>query len=65
MSELTWQKSSFSSGDGSTNCVELARVHRAICLRESDDPPTILISAPARMAALLDHIRAARPDTPH
>jgi hypothetical protein len=64
MSAPEWQQSSFSSGDGSTNCVELAMTADAVCLRESDDPATVLIAHPARMAALLSHIRATHLDAP-
>jgi hypothetical protein len=59
---LEWQKSSFSSGDGTTNCIELAAAD-VIHLRESDDPATVLNAPLARMAALLNHVRAARLDT--
>ncbi|MGA5818399.1 DUF397 domain-containing protein [Kitasatospora sp. NPDC094028] len=54
MSHLAWQKSSFSSADGGTNCIELAtdtkmRLH----LRESDDPAVIVTTTTATLRAFL------------
>ncbi len=59
MSELKWQKSSFSEG-GAANCVELAldptgTVH----LRESDAPATVATAAPSALVALLDGLNSA------
>jgi hypothetical protein len=63
MTELVWHKSSFSSGDGTTNCVELAAGHHAATwLRESDEPELALITRPARLTALLGAIKAGRID---
>jgi hypothetical protein len=57
MSELRWQKSSFSEG-GAANCVEVARDDTGtVHLRESDTPGTVLASAPSALAALLDGIK--------
>lgn len=53
MIEPSWQKSSFSSSDGTTNCIELAVTPAALLLRESDEPATVLITSPHRLAALL------------
>jgi hypothetical protein len=50
MSDLTWQKSSFSSGSGSGECVELASCGEAVCLRESDDPVVELAAWPQAIA---------------
>ncbi|MFI1682059.1 DUF397 domain-containing protein [Streptomyces sp. NPDC020607] len=53
MTELTWQKSSFSEGAGA-NCVYVAahptgRIH----LQESDAPATTLATSPTAFAALI------------
>ncbi|WP_149829511.1 DUF397 domain-containing protein [Streptomyces tailanensis] len=50
---LHWQKSSYSSGDVDTACVEIATAPTAIHLRESDHPTTVLTPAPAALHALL------------
>ncbi|MFH8608983.1 DUF397 domain-containing protein [Streptomyces sp. NPDC018029] len=60
MTELTWQKSSFSEGAGA-NCVYVAqsptgRIH----LQESDAPDTTLTTHPTAFAAL---IRALTPES--
>jgi hypothetical protein len=61
MTELTWQKSSFSEAGGA-NCLHVAArppvgpVH----LRESDQPGTVLTTTPGALAAL---IRVLAPDT--
>ncbi|AKG43622.1 DUF397 domain-containing protein [Streptomyces xiamenensis] len=49
-----WQKSSYSSGDPNTSCLEATRTPEG-CLRfrESEDPGTVLVTTPARWAALL------------
>jgi hypothetical protein len=57
-----WQKSSYSSGDVNQDCVEVAgaqdgRLH----IREGDDPGTVLTATPARLAALLRHVRRRLP----
>lgn len=56
--QLTWQKSSFSTG-GEGNCVELAAAdapHR-IHLRESDRPQEIATATPHALAYLLDSVK--------
>jgi hypothetical protein len=61
MPQLTWQKSSFSTG-GEGNCVELAatptfdRIH----LRESDQPATIATATPHALANLLHAVKAGK-----
>jgi hypothetical protein len=56
MSELVWQKSSFSEG-GAANCIELASgTAGTLRLRESDDPQTVLITTSARLSSLLNAI---------
>ncbi|MDX2526747.1 DUF397 domain-containing protein [Streptomyces europaeiscabiei] len=57
MSQLGWQKSSFSSG-GEGNCIELAaatppRIH----LRESARPSEITTAAPRALAHLLHTVK--------
>ncbi|MEV0635012.1 DUF397 domain-containing protein [Streptomyces sp. NPDC050619] len=61
MSEIVWQKSSYSgSGDG-TNCVELATTEDILALRESDAPTVVLHTHRLQLAALLWHIKANSP----
>jgi hypothetical protein len=56
MSELVWQKSSFSEG-GAANCIELvARTLDTLHLRESDDPTIVLTTTPQRLSSLLNAI---------
>lgn len=58
MPQLTWQKSSFSTG-GEGNCIELAaattpsRIH----LRESDQPYEIATAGPHALASLLRAVK--------
>ncbi|SMF06758.1 DUF397 domain-containing protein [Streptomyces sp. Amel2xC10] len=57
MSQLTWQKSSFSSG-GEGNCVELAAsVSSRIHLRESDDPHHTTATTPHALAHLIHAVK--------
>ncbi|MGW2372800.1 DUF397 domain-containing protein [Kitasatospora sp. NPDC001683] len=54
MSELRWQKSSFSDTDDGSHCVELARSERDLRhVRESDDPFLILTTSTSRLRAFL------------
>ncbi|MDB1090221.1 DUF397 domain-containing protein [Streptomyces sp. ACA25] len=58
MTNFAWQKSSYSSGNPDSNCLEAAtdpegRLH----FRESDDPNTTLTTTPQRWNALLQHTR--------
>ncbi|AEW95840.1 MULTISPECIES: DUF397 domain-containing protein [Streptomycetaceae] len=56
---LTWQKSSFSGGSGSGECVELAAGRSGtVHLRESDNPTTVLTADAAGLAALLKEIKS-------
>ncbi|MFI0911422.1 DUF397 domain-containing protein [Streptomyces abikoensis] len=49
---VAWQKSSY-SGD-SSNCLNIAAVgDGTLRLRESDDPDTVLVVAPASLRALI------------
>ncbi|WP_405863334.1 DUF397 domain-containing protein [Streptomyces sp. NBC_01515] len=63
MSEIVWQKSSYSgSGDG-TNCVELATDQDTLALRESDAPTVVLHTDHPQLTALLRHIKTTTPRT--
>lgn len=63
MSELDWQKSTFSGGPQG-ECVNVATApDGTIRLRESDDPGTVLTTTPDRLAALLQHIKPRRPSS--
>ncbi|MEV0266640.1 DUF397 domain-containing protein [Streptomyces sp. NPDC050617] len=57
MSQLNWQKSSFSE-PGSDTCVEVATGPTGIAhLRESDDPGRALATTPAAFRALLRAVK--------
>ncbi|KUO21770.1 DUF397 domain-containing protein [Streptomyces dysideae] len=57
MSELKWQKSSFSEG-GAANCVELATCPAGHPhLRESEDPATVVQTSATALGALLRAVR--------
>ncbi|WP_171171137.1 DUF397 domain-containing protein [Streptomyces sp. I05A-00742] len=61
MSGSLWRKSSFSSGIGSQDCVEVARVGPGtLHLRESDRPETVLTLTPASLRSLLSQARSGR-----
>lgn len=53
MSDIQWQKSSYSTDGTGNACVELARDRDTLFLRESDDPGVITSADPARVRALL------------
>ncbi|MFJ6622664.1 DUF397 domain-containing protein [Kitasatospora sp. NPDC091335] len=54
MSELHWQKSSFSGSNAGGSCVELAAGAADVRhLRESDDPPVVLTTSATRLRAFL------------
>ncbi|MFE6056536.1 DUF397 domain-containing protein [Kitasatospora sp. NPDC056446] len=54
MSELLWQKSSFSGSNEGGNCVELAAGADDLRhLRESDDPTLIVTTSTAELRAFL------------
>ncbi|MFP3988734.1 DUF397 domain-containing protein [Streptomyces sp. E11-3] len=57
MTELNWQKSTFSEGQGD-NCVYVAATDGSIHLRESDTPNVTLTTTPSALAAF---IRSTRP----
>ncbi|MFJ7276597.1 DUF397 domain-containing protein [Kitasatospora sp. NPDC098663] len=54
MSDLAWQKSSFSDADGGSTCLELAAgVDSLRHLRESDDPAIIVTTTAAKLRAFI------------
>lgn len=54
MRQLNWQKSSFSGGDVSNNCLEIARGSGSLrYLRESDDLGAIVTTDEAKLRAFL------------
>ncbi|MEV0279054.1 DUF397 domain-containing protein [Streptomyces sp. NPDC050610] len=54
MSQLSWQKSSFSSSDGNTTCIEVSADGSGVLrLRESDNPHTVIAPSKPAMRALL------------
>ncbi|MDF3142950.1 MULTISPECIES: DUF397 domain-containing protein [unclassified Streptomyces] len=57
--DTVWQKSSFSGGGDSSDCVELAARQGAVLLRESDDPGTVLEASRPQVTALIRHLRTA------
>ncbi|WP_030393407.1 DUF397 domain-containing protein [Kitasatospora purpeofusca] len=63
MSEILWQKSSFSGGDPGSACLELARggADRRF-LRESDEMATVLAVDAAALRALLLAVKAGEFD---
>ncbi|MFE4397085.1 MULTISPECIES: DUF397 domain-containing protein [Streptomycetaceae] len=60
MSQLNWQKSSF-SGDRA-DCVEIASAGDLVYIRESDDPTTIVTTTPTKLAAWLHSAKAGEFD---
>lgn len=62
MNKLTWHKSSFSGIDGNSECVEVAATADALALRESDEPHVVLNTPPARLAGLLNSVKAGHFD---
>ena len=58
MTELAWQKSTFSGGPEG-ECVYVAPApDGTIRLRESDTPHVILATAPEGLATLLQHLKS-------
>lgn len=60
LAHLTWQKSSFSGGTETEDCVELAATPTSIHLRESDAPTTTLATTRLALKALLTGLKQAR-----
>lgn len=61
MAQDAWQKSSFSGGGDSDDCVELAVRQGLLLLRESDEPGTILTATATGLAALIHQLRGDQP----
>lgn len=60
MTDLNWQKSTFSEAGG-TNCVYVADApDSTIRLRESDSPDTIITTSPRAFAALVRTLAGPR-----
>ncbi|MFF3005112.1 DUF397 domain-containing protein [Kitasatospora sp. NPDC057940] len=54
MSDLAWQKSSFSDADGGSTCLELATgVDSLRHLRESDDPDVVVTTTAPKLRAFI------------
>lgn len=64
MSDLTWQKSSFSEA-AAANCVELAAASDGIRIRESDEPETVIRTNPAALRSFIRAVKTARLDHIH
>ncbi|KOV25784.1 hypothetical protein ADK60_22545 [Streptomyces sp. XY431] len=63
MSEIVWQKSSFSGSNAGGSCVELARGAAGLRhLRESDDPGSILVTDVEKLNCFLLAIKAGEFD---
>ncbi|MFI9721237.1 DUF397 domain-containing protein [Streptomyces sp. NPDC052396] len=63
MSDPRWQKSSFSGGGGSGECLEAsATPNHTIALRESDAPQTVLTLSRAALRAFLGYARGPEPE---
>lgn len=59
MSALVWQKSSYSSGAGDSNCVEVSAGQDAhIYIRESDRPDEVARSGPHAWRDFLARVKA-------
>ncbi|MER6411112.1 DUF397 domain-containing protein [Streptomyces humidus] len=57
MTELNWQKSTYS--EEASSCIYLATTPTGtILLRESDEPETIVTTNPRQLAALITSLRA-------
>lgn len=61
MSDLNWQKSSFSDGAG-PNCVELATAPNGIRMRESDEPDAVIHTTPATLRSFIQAVKTGRLD---
>ncbi|MBB5123062.1 hypothetical protein AF335_12040 [Streptomyces eurocidicus] len=60
MSEIKWQKSSF-SGDRD-DCVEVGRREGAILMRESDDPAVVVTTTPDKVRTFILGVKAGALD---
>lgn len=58
MKELTWQKSTFSGGGGSGECIEVALSRDGlVLLRESDRPAKVIAADAQKLAALITAVK--------
>ncbi|MFC9223620.1 DUF397 domain-containing protein [Streptomyces hygroscopicus] len=58
MSGLEWRKSSFSSGVGGQDCVEVATAPNGLIrLRESDAPAAVITTGPTPWAAFIQGLK--------
>jgi hypothetical protein len=57
MADGAWQKSSFSGGGDSDDCLEIAARPGTLYLRESDEPGAAIATARPQLAALITHLR--------
>lgn len=64
MPDITWQKSSFSSGDVNQNCLEVAKIEDSpiLHIRESECPDVVLTGTPSSFCGLIDQIKTASLD---
>ncbi|MFF1907868.1 DUF397 domain-containing protein [Kitasatospora sp. NPDC058218] len=63
MFHLSWQKSSYSEGEGSNNCLELASGAGDLRhLRESDDPDVVVTTDAAKLRAFILGVKAGEFD---
>ncbi|WP_064456910.1 DUF397 domain-containing protein [Streptomyces hygroscopicus] len=61
MSDLIWQKSSFSEA-AAANCVELAAAPDGVRIRESDQPDAVLRTSPAALGIFIRAVKDGRLD---
>ncbi|MFJ8472090.1 DUF397 domain-containing protein [Kitasatospora sp. NPDC094011] len=60
MTQLTWQKSSFSTDQA--NCLEIASAESLVYIRESDDPTTVVTTTRAKLNAWINGAKAGEFD---
>lgn len=60
MTELNWQKSTFSGN--AADCVEIAISDGVIHIRESDQPDEVVTTTPAKLRAFLQGVKAGEFD---
>ncbi|MDK9496652.1 DUF397 domain-containing protein [Streptomyces katrae] len=57
----SWQKSSFSGGNGE-NCIEVGQQAGSIVMRESDDPGHVITTSRSKLAAFIQGVKAGEFD---
>jgi hypothetical protein len=63
VSDLVWQKSSFSKNRGGSDCLEVTRGEDGmIYLRESDEPDVVAVTTPAKWDAFVKGVKAGEFD---